>query len=79
MLQPTDCIACRFPRRLGRFVRILLIVEDSSLHTLLALVTLSYRGLALAQLLIEMVNLGQIIALLERDISIDIFAVLVLI
>jgi hypothetical protein len=80
---PADCIAFLFPRRLDGFVDALLIVEASSqgptVQTLLALLTLSYRGLALAELLTELVNLAQIIALLERDISSGILAVLVLI
>lgn len=83
MLHPADCVAFLLPRRLDGFVRILLIVEVSSqartIDTWLALLTVSYRGLALAQLLIEMVKLGQIIGPLERDICGGIFAVLVLI
>ena len=83
LLHPADCIGFLFPRRLDGFVRILLIIEVSSegptLHAWLALLTVSYRGLALAQLRIEMVKLGQIIALLERDICSGIFGVLVLI
>lgn len=69
LLHLAQCIMFTLDHRLSRFIRGPLIIQVCSYlpveHSLLALLTLSYCGLALVKLLMEWVCLVKSVALLE--------------